>query len=57
MAGESGFDSHWAKEIFLFSIMFRVALGIMQPSVKWVQIAVSLGIQQQEHEADHSHPV
>jgi hypothetical protein len=38
----------------IFSTLSRPALGSTQPPVQWVQGALSLGVKQKEHEADHS---
>jgi hypothetical protein len=40
--------------IFLFSIMSRLALGPTQPPIQCVPGALSLGVKQLGHEADHS---
>jgi hypothetical protein len=47
-----GFDSQWELGIFLFTTTSRIALGPTQ----WVLGALSLGIKQLGHEADHSPP-
>jgi hypothetical protein len=41
---------------FLFSMSSRSALVPTQPPVQWVPGALSLGVKQQGHEADHSPP-
>jgi len=46
-----GFDSWQGQEIFLFSIMSRLAVGITQPAVQWVP-----RVKQLVHQADHSLP-
>jgi hypothetical protein len=54
--GQPGFDSLQDKEIFLFSITSRPALGLTQPSIKRVPEALSPGVNRQGREADHSPP-
>jgi hypothetical protein len=39
---------------FLFSILSRPALGPIHPPIQWVLGAVSPGVKQPRHEADHS---
>jgi hypothetical protein len=41
---------------FLFSMSFRPDLGPTQPPIQWVLGALSLGVEWQGHEADHSPP-
>jgi hypothetical protein len=41
---------------FLFSTSFRPALGPTQPLIQWVLVALSPGVKQLGHEADHSPP-
>jgi hypothetical protein len=50
------FNSQWVLGIFLFTTMSRMALGPTQPPIQWVTGALSLGIKQLGHEADHSPP-
>jgi len=51
-----GFDSWWGLGIFLFTTASRTALGSTQPPIQWVPGALSLGVKQLGHEADHSPP-
>jgi hypothetical protein len=44
------------KRFFVHSTVSRLALGPTQPPVQWVWGAVSLGLKQLGHEADHSPP-
>jgi len=53
---ERGFDSRWGLGVFLFNTMFRMTLGPTQPPIQWVLGALSLGLKQLGHEADHSPP-
>jgi hypothetical protein len=48
--------SEQGQEIFLFSKMSRLALGPIQPLIQWAWGALSSGVKQVGHEADHSHP-
>jgi hypothetical protein len=50
------FDSRRGLENFLFTTVSRRALGPTQPPIQWVPGALSLGVQQLGHEADHSPP-
>jgi hypothetical protein len=43
-------------KIFLFSTTSRPTLGPTQPLIQWVQWALSVGVKQGRHEADHSPP-
>jgi hypothetical protein len=54
--GVLGFDSQWGLGIFLLTTASRVALGPTQPPIQWVPGALSLGVKQLGHEADHSPP-
>jgi hypothetical protein len=40
----------------LFSTASRLTLGLAQPPIQWVPAALSLGVKQQEREADYSLP-
>jgi hypothetical protein len=51
-----GFDSWCELAIFLFTTASRMALGPTQPPIQWVPGALSLGVKQPGHEADHSPP-
>jgi hypothetical protein len=51
-----GFDSWQGLGIFLFTTVSRMALGPTQPPIQWVLGAISLGVKQPGHEADHSPP-
>jgi hypothetical protein len=42
--------------IFLFTSVFRPALGPTQPLIQWVTGALSLGVKRPGREADHSPP-
>jgi hypothetical protein len=41
---------------FLFSTASRSALGPTQPPIQWVPGALSLGVKQLGHDADHTPP-
>jgi hypothetical protein len=41
---------------FLFSALPRLILGSTHPPIQWVQGALSPGVKQPGHEADHSSP-
>jgi hypothetical protein len=56
MIGVLGFDSWQGLGIFLFSTASRMALGLTQPPIQWVAGALSQGVKQLGHEADHSPP-
>jgi hypothetical protein len=49
-------DSWWGLGIFLFTTTSRTALGPTKPPIQWVPGALSLGVKQLRHEADHSPP-
>jgi hypothetical protein len=51
-----GFDSRRGLGIFLFTTASRTALGPTQPPLQCVPGALSLGVKQLGHEADHSLP-
>jgi hypothetical protein len=51
-----GFDSRRRLGIFLFTIVFRTALGSIQPPILWITGALSLGVKRPRREADHSPP-
>jgi hypothetical protein len=54
--GVLGFNSWQGMGIFLFTTTSRMALGPIQPPIKWVSGALSLGKKQLGSEADHSLP-
>jgi hypothetical protein len=41
---------------FLFTTASRLALGLTQPPIQWVPVALSLGVKRSGHEAGHSPP-
>jgi hypothetical protein len=47
---------HGRDKSFLFSTAFRPALGPTQPPIQQVLGALSSGVKQQGHEADHFFP-
>jgi hypothetical protein len=49
-------DSRQGQDIFLFSTMFRPALGPTQLLIQWRQGALSPGVNMEEHEVYHSSP-
>jgi hypothetical protein len=53
---ETGFNSMQRQEIFLFSIIPRLALGPIQPPDQWVVGIVSPEIKQRVCEVAHSPP-
>jgi hypothetical protein len=55
-AGQSEFGSRRGLVIFVFDTVSRPSVEITQPSIQWVQGALSLGIKRPEREADHSPP-
>jgi len=54
--GVLDFDSWQGLGIFLFTIMSRLDLRPTQLPIQWVPGALSLGLKQLGHEADHSPP-
>jgi hypothetical protein len=56
MIGVLGFDSRRGLGIFLFTAVFRMALGLTQPPIQRVPGALSLGIMRPGRETDHSPP-
>jgi hypothetical protein len=48
-----GFDSQQGLGIFLFTTASRMVLGPTQPPIQWVPGALSLGVKQPRHKADH----
>jgi hypothetical protein len=46
--------SEWARDFF--SAVFRPTLEPTQPPMQWVLGALSLGVKQLGHDADHSPP-
>jgi hypothetical protein len=53
---DQGFGSQQGQGIFIFSTVYRPALGPTQHPNQWVPETLSLGVKQSEHEADHSFP-
>jgi hypothetical protein len=51
---DGGFESWQGLVIFLFTNVSRLALGPTQPPIQLVPGALSLGVKQPGHEADHS---
>jgi hypothetical protein len=45
-----------AGNFFFFTTTSRMALGPTQPPIQWLPGALSLGVKQLVHEADHSPP-
>jgi hypothetical protein len=43
-------------EIFLFSAISILALGLTQPPIQWMLAALSAGVKQPRDEIDHSPP-
>jgi hypothetical protein len=54
--GVLGFDSRQRLGILLFTTMSRIALGLTQPPIQWLPVALSLGIKWPGRAADHSPP-
>jgi hypothetical protein len=54
--GVLGADSQQGLGIFIFTTMYRMALGPTKPPIQWVPGALSLEVKQPGHEADHSPP-
>jgi len=52
--GVLGFDSRRGLGILLFTTASTTALGPTQPPIKWVPVALSLGVKRPGREADHS---
>jgi hypothetical protein len=55
-AGQLGFNFQQGQEIFLFSTVYRSALGPAQPPIRWILGTLSLGVKLPGHKADHLHP-
>jgi hypothetical protein len=55
-AGWQGFHSQQGQEIFLFSTLFRPALGPTQPPIRCLPEAFSAGVKRPGREDDHSPP-
>jgi hypothetical protein len=51
-----GFDSQQGLGIVLFTTVSRMVQRSTQPPIQWVPGALSLGVKQLGHEADHSPP-
>jgi hypothetical protein len=51
-----GLDSQQELGILLFTTTSRPTLGPTKPPNQWVPGAISLGVKQSGHEADHSTP-
>jgi hypothetical protein len=54
--GVLGFDSRRGLGIFLFTTVFRTALGPTQSPIQWVTGTLSLGVKRPGREDDHSPP-
>jgi hypothetical protein len=50
------FDSRRELRIFLFTTVFRTALGPTQPPIQWVSGALSLGVKRPVRETHHFPP-
>jgi hypothetical protein len=48
------FESQQGQEFFSSKKCTKLALGPTQPPIEWVLRALSLGVRQLGHEADHS---
>jgi hypothetical protein len=54
--GFLGFDSRRGLGISLFTTASKTALGPIQPPIQGVPGSLSLGVERQRREADHSPP-
>jgi hypothetical protein len=54
--GILGFDSRRGLGTFLFTTVFRTAVGPTQSPIQWVPGALFLGVKWPGREADHSPP-
>jgi hypothetical protein len=53
---DRGLESQWGLGIFLITSVSRPTLVPTQPPIKWVPGTFSLGVKQEDDEADHSPP-
>jgi hypothetical protein len=53
---DRGFECRQGLGIFIFTTLFRPALGTTQTSIQWVPGALSLGLKRPGRETDHSPP-
>jgi hypothetical protein len=53
-AGQPEFNSWQGMGFLLLTTMSRLALGPTQPPIQWVPGALSMGVKQPGHKADHS---
>jgi hypothetical protein len=53
---DSGWMTGKGRDFFLFLTLSRLALRSTQPPIRWTPRALSLGVKQQGHGADHSPP-